>query len=144
MQYSCEVLINLPREKVVEIYDNSDNLKKWMEGLQSFEHLNGEPGHPGAKSRLIFDHKGRRLEMIETIIKRNLPEEYSGTYETQGVVNKVINHFYEDGMDRTRWVSENKFQFTGLMKLTAFFTNNAFPKQTKFHMDNFKNFAENF
>ncbi len=142
MHYSCEVLINLPREKVIKLFDDAGNLKKWMEGLESFEHLSGEPGQPGAESQLTFDHKGHRLEMIETIRERNLPELYAGTYTTRGVINEVINHFYEDGTDRTRWVSENEFQFNGLMKLMVFFMRNAFPKQTKFHMENFKKFAE--
>ena len=143
MQYSCEVLINLPREEVIKLFDDADNMRRWMEGLQSFEHQSGEPRQPGAKSRLVFDHNGRRLEMVETIITRNLPKEFSGTYETQGIINKVNNNFYEDGTNRTRWVSKNEFQFSGLMNLTVVFMRNAFPNQTKLHMDNFKKFAEN-
>ena len=142
MKYSCEVAINLPRERVIQLFDNADNLKKWMDGLESFEHISGDPGQPGAESRLVFDHKGRRLEMIETIVSRNLPDEYSGTYITRGVINTVKNQFNEDGHDRTIWVSENEFQFSGLMKLMIFFMRSAFPKQTKFQMENFKKFAE--
>jgi uncharacterized membrane protein len=143
MQYFCEVLINRPREEVIKLLDDAANLTRWMEGLQSFEHLSGEPGQPGAKSRLVFDHKGSRLEMMETIITKNFPEEFSGTYETKGIVNMVNNNFYEDGTERTRWVSKNEFQFSGLMNLMTVFMGNAFPKQTKLHMDNFKKFAEN-
>jgi hypothetical protein len=135
-------MINLPREKVVRLFDNPDNLSKWMDGLQVFDHISGKQGQPGAKSRLVFDHRGRRLEMIETILSRNLPEEFSGTYETKGVFNKVVNYFYEAGPERTRWVAQNDFQFSGLMNLMALFMRSAFPKQTQKHMENFKLFAE--
>jgi len=143
MQFSCEVIINMPREKVIETFDNTDNLMKWMKGLQSFNHISGEPGHPGAKSRLVFDQNGRRLEMIETIDSRNLPDEFAGTYITHGLVNKVTHRFYEDGAEKTKWISENEFQFSGLMKLMIFFTRHAFPKQTQIYMENFKKFAKN-
>ena len=42
MKYTCKLVINLPRERVVELFDDPDNLPRWMEGLQSFEHLSGE------------------------------------------------------------------------------------------------------
>jgi hypothetical protein len=144
MQYSCETIINLPRDKVIELFDNPENLTKWMEGLQTFDHISGDQGKPGAISRLMFDHKGRRLEMIETILSRNLPEEFTGTYQTKGVINKVVNHFYADGPTRTRWVAKNEFQFSGLMNLMAIFMRSAFPKQSQHHMEKFKAFAENF
>ncbi|MFQ5507583.1 MAG: SRPBCC family protein [Planctomycetota bacterium] len=51
--YTVEVDIDLPRERVIELFDNADNLYKWQPGLQSFEHLSGEPGQPGASSRMV-------------------------------------------------------------------------------------------
>lgn len=44
MKYELEITINLPRERVIELFDNPDNLKKWQEGLQSFSHRSGTPG----------------------------------------------------------------------------------------------------
>ncbi|MFT5053779.1 MAG: hypothetical protein ACI97X_000799 [Oceanospirillaceae bacterium] len=59
MQFSCSVEIALPLARVIELFDNSDNLMKWQDGLVSFEHLEGEPGKPGAKSKLVFQN-GKR------------------------------------------------------------------------------------
>ena len=142
MKYTTEIVIDLPRERVIELFDDPDNLPKWQPGLQSFEHLSGEPGRPGARSRLVFDQGGRRIEMIETITRRDLPDEFSGTYETQGVENWMTNRFIEEGPERTRWVAETEFQFSGLMRIMAFFMRGAFPKQTQEFMQNFKEFAE--
>ena len=78
MKYIREVVIDLPRDRVIELFDNADNLTKWQEGLQAFEHVSGEPGASGAKSRLVYDHRGRSFELIETITERNLPDDFLG------------------------------------------------------------------
>ena len=102
MKYTCKLVINLPRERVVEFFDDPDNLVQWMEGLQSFEHVSGTPGRPGAKSRLTFARdNGETFDMIETLTRYNLPDEISGTYETDGVRNVIENWFVEDGPNAT-------------------------------------------
>jgi uncharacterized membrane protein len=142
MKYTSEVTIGLPRERVIELFDNPDNLRKWLGGLKSFEHISGELGQPGAQSRLVFDEKGRRFEMIETIVRRDLPDEFTGSYETKGAKNIVANRFYEDGPDKTRWVIETEFAFSGVMKALSVFLRGSFPKQTLQQMTRFKEFAE--
>ncbi|MCO6509838.1 MAG: SRPBCC family protein [Aridibacter famidurans] len=142
MKYRCEIEIERPVDEVVRLFDDPDNMKKWMPGLESFEPVSGEPGLVGATSRLKFDMNGRKIEMIETITSRNLPDEFSGTYETEGVFNLVRNRFEEiDG--GTNWVADNEFRFTSLaMKLMAFFMPGAFKKETMKHLKAFKDFAE--
>jgi hypothetical protein len=142
MKYQVEVGLDLPRKRVIDLFDSFENLKKWQPGLKSVEHMNGEVGHPGAKSKLFYDMNGRKIEMIETIIERDLPDVFSGTYDAKGVHNIVENRFIEDGADKTRWVIDTEFQFSGLMKLMGFFMKGAFPKQTLDNMNNFKTFAE--
>jgi hypothetical protein len=63
----------------------------------------------------------REIEMIETIIHRNLPDEFSGTYEAKGVYNKINNKFVAKSENATTWKTENEFRFKGFMKLFAFF-----------------------
>ncbi len=141
MKYVCEVSLDLPRDRVVELFDSVENLYKWQPSLQSFDHLSGDPGHPGAKSKLVYLEGKRRIEMIETITRRNLPDEFSGTYEAKGVKNIMINRFVDES-GKTRWITEQEFQFSGLMKLIAPFMRGAFPKQTQKFLNQFKDFAE--
>lgn len=142
MKYTTDITIDLPRARVVELFDDPDNLKKWQKGLQSFEPLSGTPGQPGATSRLVYEQSGRTIEMIETVTSRNLPDEFSGTYEAKGVYNVVSNRLYEDGPNRTRLVTENEFHFSGLMALIAPFMSGTFKKQMLTLMQDFKKFAE--
>lgn len=142
MNYTLEVTINLPLDRVIELFDSAENLPKWQPGLQSFEPLSGEPGLPGVKSRLLYDENGRKIDMVETIIKRDFPDEFSALYETKGVQNWTINRFYADGLEKTRWVMENEFKLSGLMALMGIFMRGAFPKETLKQMNQFKTFAE--
>ena len=78
MQYEAEVTINLPRKRVIELFDSTENLYEWQTGLKSFKTIEGVAGQPGARSEMIYDTNGRKLEMIETIVTRNFPDEFSG------------------------------------------------------------------
>jgi hypothetical protein len=143
MKFTTEIVVNLPRERMIELFDNPDNMPKWQHGLKSFEPISGEPGQPGAKSRLKYDMNGRVIEMVETIETRNLPDEFSGIYEARGVWNRVENRFFEDGADKTRWIATTEFKFSGWMtKIMGFLMPFAFRRQSRKFMEDFKTFAE--
>ena len=145
MKYTNEIEINKPIEKVIELFDNADNLSKWMEGLQSFEHISGTPGQVGAKSKLKFKVRNREMELIETVTVRNLPKEFSGTYEAangKGALNIVRNEFVKLSPTKTKYISESEFQFKGFMVVVAALMKGAFKKQSLKYITNFKNFAE--
>ena len=77
LDYTTTITIDLPRDKVVALFDDPGNLPKWQRGLQSFEPLSGQPGQVGAKSKLVFQMGKRRLDMIETITRRDLPDAFA-------------------------------------------------------------------
>jgi hypothetical protein len=142
LKYNVEITINLPRTKVIELFDSTDNLKKWQPGLISFDHVSGTPGEVGAKSKLHYRMGKRDIEMIETITVKNLPDEFSGTYEAKGVWNEVKNFFYEVDEQTTKWVSENEFRCSGFMKIFIFLMPGSFKKETQKYLEQFKEFAE--
>ena len=143
MKYTLEIIINKPRSKVIELFDNQDNIKKWQPGLQRFEHLSGDPGQEGAKSKLWYTMGGRDVEMIETITKRNLPDEFHGTYEAPNVFNIIKNRFVEIDSGTTKWIAENEFQMSGfMMKMMGLLMPGAFRKQSAYYLNLFKQFAE--
>ena len=141
MKYTTEVEIKLPRKRVIELFDNPDNMAKWQEGFVSFETISGNPGEEGAKAKMKYKMGKRDIEMIETITRRNFPDEFNGTYEAKGVFNIIENRFVEKG-DSTTWISVNEFQLKGFMKLFGIFSPGAFKKQTLKYMRDFKKFAE--
>ena len=141
--YTISVEIDLPREKVVELFDNSDNMFHWQTGLKSFEHLSGEPGQPGAKSKMVYVNGKHTIELIETISKRNLPDEFNGSYEWTSGMNTLENKFIEIGPNKTRWESTCSYEMRSLfLKAMAMLIPGSFKKQNLKFMENFKAFAE--
>ena len=142
MKYSCTVDISRPIDQVINLFDNPDNMKHWQPGLISFEHVSGDPGTPGAKSKLLYKMGKREIEMVETIISRNLPDDFSGMYEANGVKNIVKNRFVPIDDSSTRYTTEQEFQFSGFMKLLGWLMPGSFKKQSQKYMEQFKEFAE--
>jgi hypothetical protein len=142
MKYTTEVTIHLNREKVIELFDSTENLYQWQPGLKSIEPLKGEPGQEGSQSRLVYEGRKGDLVMTETITKRNLPGEFHGTYKARGVYNEVYNYFTEPEPGTTLWRSENIFRFSGAMAVMIPFMKKAFKNNTLLSMERFKVFAE--
>ena|SRR5688572_9564012 len=142
MKFNTEIEINRPVEKVIQLFDNPDLMKEWQPGLVSFEHISGVAGQPGTKSKLRYKMGNREIDMVETILVRDLPREFSGTYEAKGVYNIVKNHFIPLGPGKTKYVCENEFRFKGFMKIIAFLMPGAFKKQSYKMQQDFKKFAE--
>jgi len=144
MKYTFETEINAPLEKVAELAGNPDHRKKWMQGLESDEHMSGTPGVPGAKSRLVFRTGNVRIAMIGTVTSRNLPYALSETFEASNVLTLVKNRFVALSPQKTKYVSEQEFRFKGLLnRVVGFLLQAEFKKQTREHMEGFRRFAEN-
>jgi hypothetical protein len=142
MQYTCEVEIDLPRARVIEVFENPDNLSAWQPGFVSMKHISGSPGQEGAKSRLEYKMGSRVVEMVETITRRDLPDQFDLIFEAKGVWNQQRNRFVEVGPSKTKWISETEFRMAGFMKVLAFLMPGMFKKQTQKYLDHFKAFAE--
>ncbi|MFN8496941.1 MAG: SRPBCC family protein [Anaerolineae bacterium] len=142
MVFTTQITIARPRQRVLELIRNPDNLPKWQPGLLSVELISGEKDQVGAKSRVIYEMRGIRLPVTETIIKHAPPDVFVSAYESRGVKNVSENRFFEDGPDATRWVLINDFRFTGFMSVMGLFFQDTVPKQTLESMKRFKAFAE--
>lgn len=143
MKYTIETIIDLPRNEVIKKLDNIANFKHWHRGFISAEHVYGTPGEVGAKMKLNYQFGKRKMELIETILKRNLPKEFHGTYDSEGIHNIQKNYFTETPEGKTRWVTENEFVPTDfMMHMMTLFMPSVFKRQSQKYLTDFKNFAE--
>ncbi|MBD3224567.1 MAG: SRPBCC family protein [Caldithrix sp.] len=143
MHYQNEVEIHVPREHVIQLFDNPDNMKHWQPGLLDYEPLDNKSGQVGAQTRLRFKMRNKEMEMTETVLKKELPELIETSYETKGVYNVVCNRFISLDDHKTQWISQNEFKFDSfMMKLFGALMPGMFKKQSQHYMDLFKEFAE--
>lgn len=142
--FTCTVDIELPRTRVIEFFDNPENMKHWQDGFVSYEHVSGNPGQVGAQTVIKYSMRGRTFDLLETVTKRSLPEELHGTYEGSWGKNSMKNYFEELGSHETRWRAELEYTEikSVMMKLMSFIMPGMFKKQTQKWLDQFKAFAE--
>ncbi|MEM7103971.1 MAG: SRPBCC family protein [Bacteroidota bacterium] len=146
MKFTCSVNVDLPRERVIELWENPDNLHHWQDGFISMEHISGAPGAKDAESLMLYDmgHRGT-MELREVIIKNDLPHEFSGRYIGTAMENTMHNWFSELSDNKTEWKAEIHYiRLSGFMvKVMVFLMPGMFRKQVQKWMDQFKAFAEN-
>ena len=144
MKFTCTAEINLPINKVVDLYSNTDNLRKWQDGFVSKELISGSAGQPNAKSRIIMTFRNKKMELIETIQSNNLPEKITALYEHAHMVNTMTSRFQLINDNKTEFNMDIHYtRFIGFMpKLMSLIMPGAFKKQTQKMVDSFKTFAE--
>lgn len=142
MKYTHSITIQLPREEVVKKFSNPDNFRHWQRGFVYFKQIRGGLGEAGSTNKLKYKMGKREVEMVETILRNDLPEEFESTYEAKGVYNIQLNRFRKIDESTTKWTSENEFKFSGFMMIIGWLMPGAFKKQSWQYMQDFKAFAE--
>ena len=143
MKYTCTVVVDLPIDRVVALWEDESNFQEWQDGFVDIEHLSGTPNTKGAKSRIVFQDK-RRIELIETIISTDLPVEKIALYEHIHMTNTQTTRFEEVNPYKTIYISKVEYlKFNGIMIniMTKLFPH-MFKAQSQKWMDQFKEFAE--
>jgi uncharacterized protein YndB with AHSA1/START domain len=63
------ITISAPPAKVFPFLTETDKLKKWLDGVTEITPLNGEEFRVGAKSRVIVEKDGNRLELEDEVVR---------------------------------------------------------------------------
>ncbi|SDS68362.1 SRPBCC family protein [Gramella sp. MAR_2010_147] len=142
MKYQLEIVIEKPKNEVIEKFSNPDNMEHWQRGFIFMKPINGKLGAEGSQNLLKYKMGKREIEMTETILKNNLPHEFSATYNAKGVYNHQVNKFTETPEKHTIWAAYNEFKLSGFMKVFGWFMPGAFKKQSLKYMEDFKAFVE--
>jgi hypothetical protein len=142
MRYRQSIVINKPRAKVIELFGDQSKLKQWQAGLQKVTPLSGEAGEEGAKTKLYYQRDDQELEIIQTITKKSIPQEFHATYETNGLVNDQENYFNTVGDNFTEWQTISTFKFKGVKKVIFNLMKSAFKEESLKYMIAFKKYVE--
>jgi len=143
MRYTVSNTISKPIEQVVKEFSNQENKVKWMDGLQSFEQVDGEPLTIGSKSRLTFAMGRRTLVMTQIILENKLPESLKLVSKSRDVNNMITHRFKALAENETYHETTHVFEFKNWgMKLLSPLMKKAFMQQSQTYLDNFKKFIE--
>ena len=142
MKLNYEITIDAGLDKVWAAFDNADNMGRWQQSFHSYTPVSGRPGEPGAVAELVFDEKGKKVVLRETITERRVPDLLAGSYESEHGTTIIVNHFEAIDASTTRWSSWCNFTFTGFMKFMSLFIGNVIRKRTEGDMQRFKLMVE--
>ena len=73
MRSVVDLEINVARERLAALFADPGNSTKWMDDLQKYQPISGEPGMPGSTYRLV--PKKGKMVLLATVISRKLPNE---------------------------------------------------------------------
>lgn len=119
-----------------------------MAGTKDVILIDGVDGVEGAKYKIIVEMGEESMEMKGTLKDYSLPDSITFVYEMPGVVNTMTQKHHVISGNRTLIINEQEFQFSGIMKIIAFFEPegfnlNSFQAQTQIYLEAFKSFVEN-
>jgi polyketide cyclase/dehydrase/lipid transport protein len=126
--------------KVAALFADPANNPKWMEGLERYQPISGEPGAPGSTYRLV--QQGGKLDFLAKVVVRDLPDEVRLTLDADSVAVRVRAQFLARA-NATRLVSTEQFKFKGLFgPVVGLLARRAIRRAHCTQMQAFKRFAE--
>lgn len=142
MKYSTTIIINKPIKEIIEAFEDPDLLPHWQRGLKRSRVISGKNGEVGSKRKLYINMEGQSIKMTETILKKDLPEEWHGKYSSKGMESIQKNYFESLSKNQTKWTSYSEFKFSGFMKLVSKILPDIFKKRSILVQQDFKAFIE--
>lgn len=143
MKYTSQITIDISQEEVFKELENIENLPHWQKGLLEITPISGEPGEEGSKMKLQYQMGKQKMEIIQTMMKIDFPNEIQITHDTQDTHNIQKNVLKKTENNQTLWIYENEFKFSSLgLQFLGWIMPSVFKKQTMTNMENFKAFAE--
>ena len=144
MKFTCTVQINKPQQIVADFFTDPTHLKEYQEGFQRKELISGTAGEVGAISKLYYQNGKRKMELVETVLKNDLPHEFLAEYFHSHTENTMRSTFTPLNDNETRYDAEidyTKFKGT-VVKVIVFLFPSFFKKQVQKWLINFKKFLE--
>jgi hypothetical protein len=142
VEYSVEVMINRTRAAVLELLLDRGNDVVWRPDLVLCEQIVGEPGVPGAETRLLYHRSGDRVrEWMERVVSNELPDSIEFVVTSPHVVEHQLHTFSEDTGGRTSWSVRSRIAYhrAGLAERLH---SSKSEEQCNRAMESFKSFAE--
>jgi hypothetical protein len=143
MKYTVE--INLPINKVIELFFDKAHFKEWKKYFLSHEHVSGIPNEVGSADKLVF----KSVTLIETVTSKNLPAEISYEYEHKRgtktiMIHKATNRFTSLQENKTLYEQDSEMVkvFGLLPKIIMGLMKGAGNKYAQDQLNQFKVFAE--
>ena len=140
--YTAQVSVNKPISTVFKTFNNSENIKKWIPEVKSFEVVNKNPGKTGSVYIIVIDNQGQEITMTEKVMAYVENEKVTLFFDAEGMLKKDDYTFTEKDGVTTVTLNASCQSDTYLMACVYPLFKGTFQKQDQSYLNNFKAFAE--
>ena len=140
--YTAQVSVNKPISNVFKTFNNSENIKKWIPEVKSFEVVSENPGKTGSVYKIVIDNQGQEITMTEKVMAYVENEKVTLFFDAEGMLKKDDYTFTEKDGVTTVTLNASCQSDTYLMACVYPLFKGTFQKQDQSYLNNFKAFAE--
>ena len=99
ISYESEITVDKPIKEAWAVMNDESKLKQWLTGITNIEHVSGEKGTVGAKTKYTFDENGTETTVVETIRSVTPDESIAMHFNMEGAMNMnyKVNFSEKDG-----------------------------------------------
>jgi len=144
MKFKGSLIINKPRNVVVDLFINPSYNKEYQDGFVKKELISGIATQVNATSKMYYKYGKRDMVLTETVLKNELPNSFEAYYHHKHMDNTMKCTFIEIDMEKTEYRYE--FEYTRinwiLPRLIAILFPSMYRNQGNKWMKQFKEFSE--
>jgi Zn-dependent metalloprotease len=140
--YTTQIDINKPIEEVFETFSNSENIKKWIPEIKSFEVINENIGKTGSNYKIIIDNQGQDIEMTQRVIAYVKNEKVTLFFDAENML-KRDDYIFKEKNGITTITSNSSCQSESYLMACMFpYFKGTFQKQDQSYLNNLKTYIE--
>ena len=140
--YTAQVSVNKPISTVFKTFNNSENIKKWIPEVKSFEVVSENPGKTGSVYKIVVDNQGQDITMTEKVMAFVENEKVTLFFDAEGMLKKDDYTFTEKDGITTVTLNATCQSDTYIMACIFPYFKGTFQEQDQSYLNNFKEFAE--
>jgi uncharacterized membrane protein len=140
--YTTQITINKPVEEVFETFSNSENIKKWIPEIKSFEVINENIGKTGSSYKIVIENQGQDIEMNQRVIAYVKNEKLTLYLDAENMLKRDNYIFKEKNGNTVISVNTSCQSESYLMACMFPYFKGTFKEQDQAYLNDFKVFVE--
>jgi uncharacterized protein YndB with AHSA1/START domain len=135
--YEHRIVIERPRNDVIEDFLDVDSYREWQPNLVAVEEQDPDPDNGAPRRILVFAGTGGTMRMEERVLEMSLPHKIIVEYR-MGTTRNVQYNYFESFGAKTMWTVTTEFQFDTAPEADQ----ETFQRSTKRGLELFKRYVE--
>ena len=126
----------------MKTFSNSENIKKWIPEIKSFEVINENIGKTGSSYKIVIENQGQDIEMTQRVIAYVKNEKLTLYFDAENMLKRDNYIFKEKNGNTVISVNTSCQSESYLMACMFPYFKGTFKEQDQAYLNDFKVFVE--